>query len=152
PISLAAPLASPKNRAIAFGVMGALSLIALIVIVARTALAKPPVVASEAEQSYRQGLKLFTAKDYEGPNMDLSGALQVAPDSADAKRYVQACDLEVHARGAMQTAERAMQSRRYAEAVRALDSVDSASLLHDEAVRRRREVAPRAAADDLDEA
>jgi tetratricopeptide (TPR) repeat protein len=52
----------------------------------------------------------------------------------------------------MQMAQRAMQSRRYAEAVRALDSVDSASLLHDEAARRRREVAPRAAADDLDEA
>ena len=85
---------------IVFGAMGALSLISLIVIVAKTAFAKPPVVASEAEQSYRAGLKLFAAKDYEGAKMNFSDALQLAPDSAEAKRYVAACDLEVHARGA----------------------------------------------------
>ncbi len=152
PIGLAMPLQSPRNRMIVFGAMGALSLIAFSVILARTAFAKPPVVASEAEQSYRAGLKLFLAKDYEGAKINFSDALQLAPDSADARRYVAACDLEVHARGAMQTAERAIASHRYDEAVKALDAVDSASLLHDDAARRRKEMAPKAAAEDVEEA
>ncbi|HWE27420.1 MAG TPA: FHA domain-containing protein, partial [Polyangia bacterium] len=152
PIGLAAPLQSPRNRLIVYASMGALSLISLCVILAKTAFAKPPVVASEAEQSYRAGLKLFLAKDYEGAKINFSDALQLAPDSPDAKRYVAACDLEVHARGAMQTAERAIASHRYAEAVKALDAVDSASLVHDDASKRRKEMAPKAAAEDVDEA
>ncbi|HEY1586287.1 MAG TPA: FHA domain-containing protein, partial [Polyangia bacterium] len=152
PIGIATPLQSPKNRLIVFSAMGGLCLISLIVIIAKTAFAKPPVVASEAEQSYRAGLKLFLAKDYEGAKINFTDALQLAPDSAEAKRYVVACDLEVHARGAMQTAERAMGGRRYAEAVKALDAVDSDSLVHDEAVRRRKEMAPKAAAEDVEEA
>lgn len=152
PISIAIPLSSPRNRMIAFGVMGALSLIALIVILARTAFAKPVVVPSEAEVYYREGLKLFLAKDYEGAKVNFTEAVNLAPDSAEAKRYVTACDVEVHARGAMQNAERAIGSRRYAEAVKALDAVDSASQLHDDAVKRRKEMAPKAAAEDIDEA
>ncbi len=152
PIGIATPLQSPKNRLIAFSAMGGLCLISFVVIIAKTAFAKPPVVASEAEQSYRAGLKLFLAKDYEGAKINFNDALQLAPDSADAKRYVVACDLEVHARGAMQTAERAIGGRRYAEAVKALDAVDSDSLVHDEAVRRRKEMAPKAAAEDVEEA
>jgi tetratricopeptide (TPR) repeat protein len=152
PIALATPLSSARNRLIVFCAMGGLSLISFIVILARTAFAKPPVVASEAEQSYRAGLKLFLAKDYEGAKINFSDALQLAPESSEAKRYVAACDLEVHARGAMQNAERAIGSHRYAEAVKALDAVDSASLLHEDAVRRRKEMAPKAAAEDVEEA
>lgn len=152
PISIAEPLQSPKNRMIVFGALGAISLVCLIVIIAKTAFAKPTVVPSEAEQSYRSGLKLFLAKDYEGAKMNFTDALQLAPDSADAKRYVAACDLEVHARGANQTAERAIASHRYSEAVKALDAVDSGSLLHDDAVKRRKEIAPKAAAEDVEEA
>lgn len=152
PIGLATPLQSPKNRLIVLSTMGGLCLISLIVIIARTALAKPQVVPSEAEQSYRAGLKLFLAKDYEGAKINFNDALQMAPDSSDAKRYVAACDLEVHARGAMQTAERAIAAHRYAEAVKALDAVDSASLVHDDAARRRKEMAPKAAAEDVEEA
>jgi hypothetical protein len=152
PVGIATPLQSAKNRLIVFGAMGALSLICLVVIIAKTAFAKPVVVPSEAEQSYRAGLKLFGAKDYEGAKINFSDALQLAPDSADARRYVQACDMEVHARGAMQMAERAIASHRYAEAVKALDAVDSGSLVHDDAVKRRKEMAPKAAAEDVEEA
>src|SRR5262249_30219059 len=81
PIGLATPLQSPKNRLIVLSTMGALCLISLVVIIAKTALAKPPVVASEAEQSYRAGLKLFLAKDYEGAKINFNDALQMAPDS-----------------------------------------------------------------------
>ncbi|HEY2747589.1 MAG TPA: FHA domain-containing protein, partial [Polyangia bacterium] len=152
PIGIATPLQSPKNRLIVFSAMGGLCLISLIVIIAKTAFAKPVVVPSEAEQSYRAGLKLFLAKDYEGAKINFTDAQQLAPDSADVKRYMTACDLEVHARGAMQTADRAMGAHRYAEAVKALDAVDSDSLLHEDAVRRRKEMAPRAAAEDVEEA
>ena len=47
---------------------------------------------------------------------------------------------------------RAIASHRYAEAVKALDAVDSGSLLHEDAGRRRKEMAPKAAAEDVEEA
>jgi tetratricopeptide (TPR) repeat protein len=147
-----APLGLPGNRLIAFGVMGFLSLLSLIVIVTKTAFAKPVVVASDTEELYRQGLKLFASKDYEGAKISFTDALTSAPESSEVKRYITACDTEVHARGAMQAAERAATSHRYAEAVKALGAVDSDSLVHDDAVRRRKELAPKAAADDVEEA
>jgi tetratricopeptide (TPR) repeat protein len=152
PSALLRPLATPNQRLIAFGIMSFLSLLALIVIIARTAFAKPVVVPSDAEQLYRQGLKLFAARDYEGAKVSFGDAQASAPESAEIKRYVAACDVEVHARGAMQSAERAATSRRFAEAVKALDAVDTDSLLRDEAVKRRRELAPKAAAEDVVEA
>lgn len=152
PIRLAAPFVIQQNRLIAFGVMGLLSFIFLVVIIAKSAFAKPAVAPSDAEELYRQGLKLFAAKDYEGAKVSFGDALPLAPDSPELKRYLAACDLEVHARGAMQNADRAIASRRYAEAVKALDQVDSGSLLHDDAVRKRKEYAPRAAMEDVDEA
>lgn len=147
-----APLSLPSNRLIAFAVMGGLSLLSLIVIVTKTAFAKPAVVASDTEELYRQGLKLFAGKDYEGAKIAFTDALTSAPESSEVKRYITACDTEVHARGAMQAAERAAASHRYAEAVKALGAVDSDSLVHDDAVRRRKELAPKAAADDVEEA
>src|SRR5207247_219129 len=79
-------------------------------------------------------------------------ALPSAPESAEIKRYISACDTEVHARGALQSAERAAASRRFAEAIKALDAVDSDSLIHDDAVKRRKELAPKAAAEDVEAA
>jgi tetratricopeptide (TPR) repeat protein len=152
PTVLLSWLATPNQRLIAFGVMGFVALLALIVIVARTAFAKPVVVASDAEASYRQGLKLFAAKDYEGAKISFDDALSSAPEAPEIKRYIAACDVEVRARGSMQSAERAANGRRYAEAVKALDGVDSESLLHDEALKRRKELAPKAAAEDVEEA
>jgi tetratricopeptide (TPR) repeat protein len=147
-----APLAAPQPRLIAFGVMGFLSLLALIIIIGKTALAKPVVVPSDAEELYRQGLKLFAARDYEGAKVSFGDALSSAPESNEIKRYISSCDVEVHARGAMQSAERAATGGRFAEAVKALDAVDSESLLHDEAAKRRKELAPKAAAEDIEEA
>jgi tetratricopeptide (TPR) repeat protein len=147
-----APLGVANNRLIAFGVMGFLALTSIIVIITKSAFSKPIVVASDTEELYRQGVKLFAAKDYEGAKVAFTDALTSAPESGDVKRYIVACDTEVHARGAMQAAERAAASHRYAEAVKALDAVDSDALVHDDAIRRRKELAPKAAADDVEEA
>jgi hypothetical protein len=149
---LLAPLASPSVRLATLGTMGGIIVIALMVIIAKSALAKPPVVTSEAEELYRNGLKLFAAKDYEGAKVNFNEALAAAPDSPEAKRYVAQCDAEVHAGRAMQTADRALANRRFAEAIRSLDVVDSISILHDQAVKLRKENAPRAAQQDADEA
>jgi tetratricopeptide (TPR) repeat protein len=147
-----APLAAPQPRLIVFGIMGFLSLLALIIIVGKSAFAKPVVVQSDAEELYRQGLKLFAARDYEGAKVSFGDALSSAPESNEIKRYIASCDVEVHARGAMQSAERAATGGRFAEAVKSLDAVDSESLLHDEAAKRRKELAPKAAAEDVEEA
>jgi tetratricopeptide (TPR) repeat protein len=145
-------LASPSVRLATLGTMGGLIVIALVVIIAKTATAKPQVVPSEAEELYHNGLKLFAAKDYEGAKVNFNEALAAAPDSPEAKRYVAQCDAEVHAGHAMQTAERALANGRYAEAMKSLDAVDSMSLLHDEAMKLRKENAPRAAQQEAEEA
>ena len=169
PLAMPAPLAGPATgqrpnpigflrletalgRGLVFGGMGLLSIIFLLVILSRTVWAKPQVVPSEAEELYKQGLRLFAAADYEGARISFNEAQSQAPDAPDPKRYLKQCDLELRARAAMKAAERALSNHRYLEALKALDEIDSASLMHDDAARLRRENAIRAAAEAVDEA
>jgi hypothetical protein len=148
-------LATLESRAVRWALIGGMTflvIVCMIIVVSKLAFAKPALAPSDAEEHYRQGLKLFFAKDYEGAKMDFTEALRLAPDSTEARHYAAACDLEVQARAAMQTAERALSAHRYGEAVRALDTVESESLLQAQAVKLRKETAPKAVAEDLDEA
>ena len=109
PAALAPPLPSAKTRLIAFGVMGGLSLVSLIVIVTKTAFAKPAVVASDAEAALSPGPQAVRGQGLRRRQDQLHRrAAASAPESTDVKRYVSGLRLEVHARGAMQTAERAV--------------------------------------------
>jgi tetratricopeptide (TPR) repeat protein len=146
------PLDTPLKQALVFGGMGLLSIIGIIIILSRTVMAKPPVVTSEAEELYRQGLRLFGAGDYEGAKISFNEALVQVPDSPESKRYVRLCETEVQARGALKNAERALSSKRYVEAVKSLDQVESSSTLYDQVRKLRKENAPRAAAEDVEEA
>ena len=144
-------LDTPLKLGAVFGTMALISVVSLIVI-ARAGRGSAEAGVSEAEEQYRQGLRLFIARDFEGGKVAFAEVLRLAPDSVDASRYERACDLEISARAALKTAERSLQSRRFSEAVRALDGVDKASVLHDQAQRLRRETAPRAALELLEEA
>jgi len=145
-------LDTPRKRMIVFGAMGAISLICLIVIFSRTVFAKAPVVPSEAEELYKQGLRLFGSGDYEGARISFGEVVTQVPDSAEARRYQKLCDAEIKARASLKTAESAAGAHKYADAQRALDEIDAASVSYDPAQKLRREIAPRAAAEDVDEA
>lgn len=146
------PIDTPTRKLIAFGSMGLISLIGLIIIFSRTVFAKPPVVPSEAEELYRQGLRLYNSGDYEGAKISFTEALGQVPDSPDAKRYVRLCDAEVTAKSALKTAEQRIAQRKFVDALKALEQVDSSSVSWDEAQKLRSDLAPRAAAEDVDEA
>jgi tetratricopeptide (TPR) repeat protein len=145
-------LESPVKQLIVFGAMGLLTLGGLTAIVTHTVFARPVVVTSEAEELYRQGLRLFAAGDYEGAKTKFTAATTQVPDSPEVTRYARLCDVEVHARAALKNAERARNAHRYVEAIRALDGVESVSVLYDQAMRLRKEDGPKAAGEDLDEA
>ena len=144
-------IATTRGKAAVFGGCGLLSLIGLVVILARTVFASAPPPNNEAEDFYRQGLRLFAAGDYELARTKFNDVVQLAADSPEPRRYARLCDQEMAAKSSMKNAERAMLNRRWVEAVRALDAVDSTSVYYDGAVRNRREVAPKAAAEMVDE-
>jgi tetratricopeptide (TPR) repeat protein len=142
----------PRRRLIVFGAMGALSLICLIVIFSRTVFAKPAVVPSDAEELYKQGLRLFAGGDYDGAKISFGEVVAQVPDSPEAKRYQKLCDVEGKAKASMKAAERAVSAHKYADAIASLDGIDASSASWDAAQKLRRDAAPRAAADALDEA
>ena len=152
PSRAATPRGSSGGRLVLFGAMLLVSLGGIAAIVSRTVFAAPPVIASEAEELYRQGLRLFAAGDYELAKAKFNDAVQQAQDSPEPRRYARLCDTEMAARTSLKNAERALVNRRYVEAVRALDGVESTSVYYDQASRQRKDTAPKAAGEMIDEA
>jgi tetratricopeptide (TPR) repeat protein len=151
-IGLLGMLENPMKRLIVFGGMGFICLIGLIIIFARTVFAKPPVVASEAEEMYRQGLRLYTERNYEGAKISFNEALALVPDSPEVKRYLSMCESEIQATTSLRSAERDFAGRRYVVAIKALDKIDSGSIYYEQAQKLRRDNSARAAAELLEEA
>lgn len=150
--SIANPIDTPLKKALVFGGMGLVSIIALLIIFARTAWAHPQIVPSDAEELYKQGLRLFGSGDYEGAKVNFAEAANQAPTAPEPKRYAGLCDIEIRAHGLMKSAERALTAHQYGEAMKALSQVDSSSISSPEAAELRRQTAPKAAAQDVDEA
>jgi hypothetical protein len=148
----AGPLDTAVKKLLVFGGMGLFFVVGVLVILSRTVLAKPVVVASDAEESYKQGLRLFGQMDYEGAKINFSDAATQAPDAPEPRRYLKQCDAELRARGGLKSARTFVASRRYLDAVRVADQIEDGTVAHDEASRIRREVAPRAAQEEVDEA
>jgi tetratricopeptide (TPR) repeat protein len=145
-------LDTPKKRLMVFGAMGAVSLICLIVIFSRTVFAKPAVVPSEAEELYKQGLRLFTSGDYEGAKISFGEVVTQVPDSVDARRYQKLCDAEVKANVSLKAAQKSLNAHKYLDGLKTLDDVDPATVAFDQAQKLRRESARGAAAEHVDEA
>lgn len=145
-------ISTPTGKAAVFGGLGLVSLIGLVIILTRTVFAAAPPTSNEAEDFYRQGLRLFAAGDYELARTKFNDVVQLAADAPEPRRYARLCDQEMTAKTSLKNAERALVNRRYVEAVRALDAVDSTSVYYDQASRQRREAAPKAAAEMVDEA
>jgi tetratricopeptide (TPR) repeat protein len=146
------PLDTPLKMALAFGGMGLFFVVGVTVIVSRTVFAKPVVVASDAEESYKQGLRLFSQGDYEGAKINFSDAATQAPEAPEPKRYLKQCDAELRARGALKAAERSQAARRYLDAVRAAEQVDEGTLSYEQASRMKRELGVKAATEEVEDA
>lgn len=146
------PLDSTGKKVVVFGTMGILCVAGAGVIVSRTVMARPQVVSSDAEESYKQGVRLFIAGDYDGAKINFNDAATQAPDAPEPKRYAHQCDAELRGRGALKSAERSVAGRRYGEALRSLEQVEDGTFAHDQSVRMRREILPKAAGEEVDEA
>jgi tetratricopeptide (TPR) repeat protein len=143
---------SPTARLIAMAVMGVISVICVVVVLAKTVFAKPVVVQNDAEEQYKQGLKLFMMQSFEDAKVAFGEALTQAPDSPDVKRYLEACDDEIKNKQLFKQAEKAIAGKRYAEAMKALGEIDGSSLLADKVARLKRDWGPRAAKEEVAEA
>jgi tetratricopeptide (TPR) repeat protein len=150
--SIANPIDTPLKKALVFGGMALVSIIALLVVLARTAWAHPQIVPSEAEELYKQGLRLFGSGDYEGAKVNFAEAANQAPAAPEPKRYAGLCDIEIRAHALLKSADRALTAHQYGEAMKALSQIDSSSIASPDAAELRRQTAPKAAAQDVDEA
>jgi tetratricopeptide (TPR) repeat protein len=142
---------SPMARLITLGVMGLVSVICIIVILTKTVFAKPVVVANDAEEQYKQGLRLFMAQSFDDAKVAFAEALTQAPDSVDARRYVEACDDEIKNKQLFKQAEKAIAAKRYVEAMKTLGEIDGSSMLTEKVARLKRDYGPRAARDEVAE-
>jgi len=143
---------SPLRKILIFGGMMVISLGGLALILSRTVFAQPVVASNDAEETYRQGLRLFAAGDYELAKGKFTEVVALATDAPEPRRYARLCDAELQARSSLKNAERALVNRRYTEAVRALDAVEPTSVYFDQAARQRKDAAPKAALEMIEEA
>jgi|GEM_PF-2650491 len=140
------------GRLIAFAVMGVLCVGSVIIILTKTVFAKPVVVQSDTEELFKAGLRLFASHSFDEAKTSFSEALAQAPDSPDVKRYVEACDNEIDAKQLYKTAESAISRKRYLDAFKALEKIDSSSILSEQVTRLRRDHGPKAAKEEAAEA
>jgi tetratricopeptide (TPR) repeat protein len=145
------PIATTGGKLLVFGSMAVLSIASLAAIISKS-FAQPVPVQNEAEDLYRQGLRLFAAADYELAKAKFTEATSQAPDAPEPRRYARLCDTEMQARTSLKNAERALVARRYAEAVRALDGIEPTSVNYEAASKLRKDSAPKAAAEMIEEA
>ena len=147
------PIRSTFGKIVLFGGLMAASMGGVIFIAKRRAsAAHPAAYVGNAEELYRQGLRFFAAGDYEVAKTKFNEVVALAADAPEPRRYARLCDAELTARTSLKNAERALVNRRYVEAVRALDAVESTSIYYDQASRQRRDTAPKAAAELVEEA
>ncbi len=122
------------------------------VIASKTVLAKPEIVPSEAEESYRQGVRLFTGSQYADAKVAFSDAAKKAPDAPDAQRYLAACDVELRSRASWSRGEAALSAHRYLDAMNAFAEIDPSSQLYEQSRRARRDQGPQAAIEEVGKA
>jgi tetratricopeptide (TPR) repeat protein len=146
------PLETTGMKVLVFGSMLLLCVGGAAVILSRTVFAKPVVVASEAEDLYRQGVRLFAAGDFEGAKVNFAEAARQVPDSPEPKRYADQCDVEIRVKGALKVAERSLAGKHYATALAALDNLPEDTVASDQIEKMRRDNGARAAAELVAEA
>ena len=141
-----------RKQLLTFGVLGFLMLIGAAVSVQRFFLTKPVQVQSDGEKFYRQGLALFEKGDYGAAKAAFEQASSVTPESPEIRRYIRQCDTESHAKTTMDTVQADRTAHHFVDAIKAIDTEESTSIYYDELMRIRRETAPVAAQERVEQA
>lgn len=136
-MSTAGPLAFLQNQQkqkMYFGALGGALLVGLLGLTVTSLRSGNPAKAiDKATELYIAGTKDFTASHYDTARKAFDDALKLAPDSAELKHYVEACDAEEKTHKLIEAAKKDLEDRKYAEAIRVFAKVDKTSVQYEDA-------------------
>jgi len=136
-MSTAGPLAFLQNQQkqkMYFGVLGGALLVGLIGLTVTSLRSGNPAKAiDKASELYVAGTKDFTASHYDTARKAFEEALKLAPESAELKHYIEACDAEEKTHKLIEAAKKDLEDRKYAEAIRVFAKVEKSSVQYEDA-------------------
>ena len=139
----AGPLAfldNAKKRTIALAAAGGALLVGIIGLSVTAARSGGSTKAiDKALEHYVAGTKDFTASHYDTAKKAFEQALALAPDSAELKHYVEACDAEQKAYKLLESAKKQLEDRHYVEALKLFNEVDKSSIQFEDAQQQARQ-------------
>ncbi len=136
-MSTAGPLAFLQNQQkqkMYFGALGGALLVGLIGLgVTSLRSGNPAKAIDKATELYIAGTKDFTASHYDTARKAFEEAQKLAPDSAELKHYIEACDAEEKTHKLIEAAKKDLEDRKYAEAIRVFARVEKNSVQYEDA-------------------
>lgn len=145
-------LSTPRSRTIAFPALGGALLVGLLLLFVQQGRAAPQGDPAEVLRHYNAGAVHFNARKFDSARKEFQQALELAPESAELKARIRACDKEAESLGYINAAKGAINNRRYGEALQAFDKVTQESVQYDEAQRTSLEVRQQVTSTNLSEA
>ena len=132
-------LAIPQRRNMYFGAVGAALLVGLIgLTVSLVRGGNPQKAIDKATEFYVNGTKDFTANHYDTARKAFESALALAPESAELKHYIEACDTEEKAHKLIESAKKELEDRKYGEALKTFGKIDKGSIQYEDAQQQAR--------------
>jgi tetratricopeptide (TPR) repeat protein len=139
PIGALSMLAIPQKRNLYFGVVGAALFVGFVgLMVSLVRGGNPQKYIDKATELYEKGTKEFTANHYSEAKKAFQEALALAPDSADLKRFVDACDTEEKAHKVIDQAKQQLEDRKYTDALKTFGKVEKTSIQYEDAQQQAR--------------
>jgi hypothetical protein len=134
PAGMTGALANPQKRNLYFGALGGAFLVGFIgLIITLVRGGNPQKAIDKATELYINGTKDFTAQHYDTARTAFEAARQLAPDSAELKHYIEACDAEEKTRKLIESAKKELDDRKYAAALQLFGKVDKNSVQYEDA-------------------
>ena len=134
PVGTLGFLANKQKRTMYLGALGGALFVGLMgLTVTSMRSGNSAKVIEKALDHYNTGTKDFTAARYDIARKAFESALALAPDSAELKKYVEACDSEEKVRKLLEQAKKQLDDRKYTEALKLFDKVDKSSTQYEDA-------------------
>ena len=138
-------LDTTAKKVAVFGTIG------LIVLLGGAVVATKVFGGPNAKELFEQGKKAYVDGNYDGAKK-LFADSQTAKADPETARYLQQCDVEIHARGALKTAQKMSEGKQWDQELKTLDTIDKASAAFEDAEKLRKAAIPNAVAADLNDA
>ncbi len=146
-------LQHPQKRLIYFGAVGAALLVGLLgLFISLAKGSNPQKPIDKATDLFLSGTREFASNRYAAARKTFEAALQLAPDSQELRRYIEACDSEDRVRKLIDAAKKENTAHRYVEALKQLAKVDKSSIQYEDAQQQTREIKREAVKDVLSQA